>query len=256
MAKTKRQAVSKKTRFEVFKRDSFACQYCGKSAPDTILHIDHINPVSKGGDNDILNLITSCQECNLGKGARELDDDSVVAKQRAQLAELAERKEQLEMMLHWRDGLKEIEATQVDVAVEAFEKQIDDEWELNQKGRTDLKRLINKFGLQEVLDCIEIAIDSYYQPGDDDSIELIFRRIGGIAANRARKDSHLYYIRGIVRNRMYCNETYCLELLQIADARGVSEDELKVIAIKARNWTEWQASMEELISVLEGRNNG
>lgn len=62
-----RKGLSKKIRFEVFKRDQFTCQYCGKKAPDVILHVDHIQPVSKGGTNDLLNLITSCQDCNLGK---------------------------------------------------------------------------------------------------------------------------------------------------------------------------------------------
>lgn len=38
----KRQSISKKLRFEVLKRDSFTCQYCGASAPTIILHIDHI----------------------------------------------------------------------------------------------------------------------------------------------------------------------------------------------------------------------
>ena len=41
----KRKGISKKTRFDVFKRDSFTCQYCGKSAPDVVLQVDHINPV-------------------------------------------------------------------------------------------------------------------------------------------------------------------------------------------------------------------
>src|SRR5687767_268821 len=105
---TKRKAISKKTRFEVFKRDGFKCQYCGKCAPDVILNVDHIHPVSKGGENDILNLITACEDCNGGKSDRLLSDDSVMAKQRAQLEELNERREQLEMMLQWRDGLKDI----------------------------------------------------------------------------------------------------------------------------------------------------
>lgn len=38
----KRIAISKRVRFDVFKRDSFKCQYCGKSAPDVILEVDHI----------------------------------------------------------------------------------------------------------------------------------------------------------------------------------------------------------------------
>lgn len=67
-----RKPISKKLRFEVFKRDSFICQYCGKSAPSVVLEVDHIEPVSKGGTNDILNLVTSCFDCNNGR--RRLSD--------------------------------------------------------------------------------------------------------------------------------------------------------------------------------------
>ena len=93
---TKRKTISKKLRFEVFKRDKFQCQYCGKSAPDVILNVDHINPVANGGDNEILNLITSCFDCNQGKKARLLSDDTVVKKQKKQLELIQDRREQLE----------------------------------------------------------------------------------------------------------------------------------------------------------------
>ena len=49
---SERKAISKKLRFEVFKRDNFTCQYCGRMAPDVILEVDHINPVKNGGDNN------------------------------------------------------------------------------------------------------------------------------------------------------------------------------------------------------------
>jgi hypothetical protein len=68
-----RKSMSKKTRFEIFKRDGFTCQYCGAQPPDAVLVVDHINPVANGGDNDHLNLITSCEVCNQGKGARLLE---------------------------------------------------------------------------------------------------------------------------------------------------------------------------------------
>ena len=71
----KRQPISKKLRFEVFKRDSFTCQYCGLKAPDVILEVDHIKPVKEGGTNDLLNLITSCYICNRGKGAIDIGVD-------------------------------------------------------------------------------------------------------------------------------------------------------------------------------------
>ena len=76
-----RSGITKKIRFEVFKRDGFKCQYCGSSAPDVILHVDHINPVVNGGDNKIINLVTSCFDCNRGKGKRTLTDKEEIKKQ-------------------------------------------------------------------------------------------------------------------------------------------------------------------------------
>jgi hypothetical protein len=67
-----RKSLSKRLRFEIFKRDGFACQYCGKTPPDATLVIDHINPVATGGDNDEMNLITSCEACNQGKSDKPL----------------------------------------------------------------------------------------------------------------------------------------------------------------------------------------
>lgn len=62
-------SVSKKTRFEVFERDSFTCQYCGRFAPDVVLEVDHILARAKGGTDDPENLITACFDCNRGKRA-------------------------------------------------------------------------------------------------------------------------------------------------------------------------------------------
>lgn len=55
-------------RFYIFQRDAFTCQYCGRTPKDGVkLHIDHILPLDKGGDNNESNLITSCESCNLEK---------------------------------------------------------------------------------------------------------------------------------------------------------------------------------------------
>jgi hypothetical protein len=69
-----RTTLSKRIRFEVFKRDGFTCQYCGRRPPDVTLHCDHVDPVVNGGENDMVNLVTSCSDCNLGKGPRLLGD--------------------------------------------------------------------------------------------------------------------------------------------------------------------------------------
>ena len=52
-------------RDSVYKRDNYTCQYCG--VVGGILEVDHIVPFSKGGSEDMNNLITSCKTCNREK---------------------------------------------------------------------------------------------------------------------------------------------------------------------------------------------
>jgi hypothetical protein len=70
-------AIGKTKRFEIFRRDGFICQYCGDRPPDVVLEVDHIQPVSKGGTDHDLNLITSCFDCNRGKRDRVLSEKIV-----------------------------------------------------------------------------------------------------------------------------------------------------------------------------------
>jgi len=66
--------INGKTRLKILKRDNYKCVICGRS-PAThrgiFLHIDHIQPFSKGGSNEVSNLRTLCHKCNLGKNADE-----------------------------------------------------------------------------------------------------------------------------------------------------------------------------------------
>ena len=137
-----RKAIPKKIRFEVFKRDKFTCQYCGRSAPDVILQVDHIKPVAKGGKNDIMNLVTSCRECNIGKGANELSDNSAVAKQRAQLERQQESIEQLKMMLEWREGMVDVIQKQLGEIIHHFSKSCNGKYFL---GDQPIKKLLKGF---------------------------------------------------------------------------------------------------------------
>jgi hypothetical protein len=60
-------------RFTVLTRDCFKCVLCGASPATSVtcnLHVDHIVPLAQGGRNEIKNLRTLCDSCNLGKGAR------------------------------------------------------------------------------------------------------------------------------------------------------------------------------------------
>ena len=59
------------TRFNVFLRDRFSCQYCG-SRDD--LTFDHLVPRSKGGTTTWENVVTACSPCNLKKGDKYARD--------------------------------------------------------------------------------------------------------------------------------------------------------------------------------------
>jgi len=58
------------TRFNVFLRDRFVCQYCGDAYPSHELTFDHVVPRSRGGRTTWENVVTACSGCNLLKGNR------------------------------------------------------------------------------------------------------------------------------------------------------------------------------------------
>ena len=58
------------TRFNVFLRDRFTCQYCGEDYPSQELTFDHVVPRSRGGRTTWQNVVTACSSCNLLKGSR------------------------------------------------------------------------------------------------------------------------------------------------------------------------------------------
>lgn len=179
-----RKPLSKKLRFEVFKRDAFTCQYCGKKAPDVVLEVDHIKPVSKGGKDELLNLVTACFDCNRGKRNIELSDDTAVKKQQNQLQELAELKEQLDMMLEWRSGLCELENDYVEAVADVFGSGT--HFDIPSEYKTEIRKWIKRFGFDEVILSIDISKNTYYD-GSLNSFKNAFEKVGGICFNRKKE---------------------------------------------------------------------
>lgn len=247
--------MSKKIRFEVFKRDSFTCQYCGRMAPDVVLNVDHIQPVANGGTNEITNLVTSCFDCNSGKSNRELSDDSIVKKQQRQLAELNDRREQLEMMLEWRNSMNEIKENQI----EAFDERLQylTEHCLNANGKKNISKLLIKFSIINLLEALDCAFEQYAKFDEDgditqESVNVMFNKIPGIAYNIKNPQpeylKRLYYIRGIARNRFnWFDNEKAIVLLKQAYENDADIDDLEFIAKTACNWSDWIYQMDEYI---------
>lgn len=66
-------ALSKRLRFEILRRDNHLCRYCGATAPDVKLTVDHVIPTALGGSDDPSNLVTACADCNSGKTSSSPD---------------------------------------------------------------------------------------------------------------------------------------------------------------------------------------
>ena len=62
------------TRFNLFLRDEFTCQYCGSRGEMTF---DHIIPRSRGGRTTWQNVVAACSPCNLRKAARPIKESGL-----------------------------------------------------------------------------------------------------------------------------------------------------------------------------------
>jgi len=199
---TQRKSLSKKIRFEVFKRDSFTCQYCGSKAPDVILEVDHLHPVSEGGNNEILNLITSCFECNRGKSKTLLSDQSLLTKQRQQIEELNLRRQQLEMMLEWKNEILSLQDYEFNSLVE-YISEAGDGFELTEYGEGLIRKLLKTHGYEKSLNALEISFNQYFHEKTLDEFCLVLDKVGGVAnvMDRPEHEKKVAYIIGILKNR-------------------------------------------------------
>jgi len=177
----KRKGISKKLRFEIFKRDSFTCGYCGRTPPGVVLEIDHIKPFSKGGDCDINNYLTSCFDCNRGKGARNL---TAIPKPLSENMEaLHEKESQIKEYQKFIKSIRRREAKQINQIAKIYSDNIGD-YELSEVFKQNsLKKFIRLLPLHEVEDAMYIALDNVT------SNEGIIKYFCGVCWNGIRGDS-------------------------------------------------------------------
>jgi len=176
-------AVSKKIRFEVFKRDGFQCAYCGKSPPEITLECDHITPKSKGGKDDINNLIAACFDCNRGK--RNIPLDKSPTKLQENLEILQEKESQLAAFHKFIKKIERRIAKEVAQVNETYNENFP-EYELSEQFiHGTLKNFLKSLPVSEVLDAMHLACSRI------DNADRAIQYFCGICWNR---------IRGTVKN--------------------------------------------------------
>ena len=251
--KKERKAISNKVRFEVFKRDGFKCQYCGRSAPDVVLQVDHIIPVCEGGDNDLLNLVTACFDCNNGKRGKMLDDSTVVSKQIKQMQELNDRREQLELIAEWRKGLQDIET---------------------QKAYIVINELMHRYGkppdFKPSVNSVAAALDLVKSNSMEDIFTAIDRSVGkhtvlNVNVFRTIKKNlkflkipvetqQLLYTKGIIRNRLegqHYSDCEAMSILSEAFALGTDIKTLQDMAKEVVSWEQFERDFSAISNIPE-----
>jgi len=95
------------SRYNIYLRDRFTCQYCSKQFKEKQLTFDHVLPISKGGKTSWDNIVTACHPCNSKKGNKIIKPKTVPY--RPDYYELANKRKQLDFEIRhpsWESFLK------------------------------------------------------------------------------------------------------------------------------------------------------
>jgi len=181
-------SISKTLRFEIFKRDGFQCQYCGKSPPIVILEVDHIIPKKLKGNDGIDNLITSCFDCNRGKGARDL---KIAPQQIKEKLEIIKEKE--DQLKEYNKLLQKIERRikrNVNKANEIYNS-IFPKWQFSDQFKNGaIKRFFRILPKQDVFDAMYLACNKMSDRHGKDGNDHAIRYFCGICWNKIRGDNN------------------------------------------------------------------
>lgn len=160
----KREPISKKLRFEVFKRDVFKCQYCGSEPSKVVLEIDHIHPVSKGGKSNIDNLITACFDCNRGKKdiSLTLSPQNTAEK----LYAIQEKEDQYKALMKLQKSIHARKIKEANKVEEVYSRHFND-WTLTDRFKSKTVLLfISQLGVNKVIDAMESACERMHWDED------------------------------------------------------------------------------------------
>lgn len=238
--KYKREPISKKTRFNIFTRDGFKCQYCGRSAGEVVLEIDHIIPVVEGGTNDPLNLTTACFDCNRGKGKQQLEPEQFIDSQITELKDLQLLKEKQEQVLAWKRSLLDLKK---DTSIE-IQQYFEDLFCITTKSPSTLHRevfrLLVDYSVSEILE----AIDALFAKRK--TANEAFAMLSATLKNRRLMEKNpltgqKQYLFGILKNRFGTDPKSAFTFMNQINFDIVDIIQVQELAKTAKTYAEWKS---------------
>jgi len=239
--------INPQLRFEIFKRDEFTCQCCGKSTPNVVLYVGYKKPIEEGGTTDENNLETRCYECSAQKP----------------LEHLSERREQLEMMIEWKRGWRTYQSDSLELVIEYIHSKMPG-FSLKEKAKKEVGKALKKYNVAKVLDTIDDAAEKTlrYDGNDElirDSVEEYINNIHKFLYVDSQPviRQKMFYVCGICKNRFnYWNRVKGMQLLETyveaLKRHGYNEgmlikdmdEEVMPMTKKCKNWSEWSSILD------------
>jgi hypothetical protein len=215
--------------------------------------------VSKGGKNDILNLITSCYDCNRGKGKHLLKDNETLKKQKEQLNQLQKKREQIEMLVQWKNELYDVENYFANNIAAMYRRNTFNT--LSIKAISIIKKAIDKTAYETVFDTFNYIMsenNNYDKMDGEDLAKLILKTS---TFNKHLKDNpymkDVFYLRKILINRFKINKkdfktlTLLKDRLTNAFRSLYNKDEYNMLFEKCKELYKTSDCLQECYDILE-----
>jgi len=144
-----RKPISNGLRFDVLSKFNFKCSYCGVDAVKSALEIDHIIPISRGGSNDFINLVTACKSCNRGKYNKILNEEN--------LSIIKEISNENDIYFRFFNELDESQLYDLKTIEDIFKNRFPNQ-SINNEIRYEIHDFLEDLGVCDVVCCAENAI--------------------------------------------------------------------------------------------------
>lgn len=246
----------KRIKFEVFEKDSFKCQSCGRGAPIVTLQLTRIQE-TQHNDNwlDTAFLSTSCKDC---EKKRSDSTDKSTRNGFISIDELEERLQQLKMLINWRKGMLNIRKQQLAHLVNYWEHKIPS-FVISNDQKKYILTYITKYSCEEIRSAMDMAADKFFVQSTDgtisnSSILNAFGKVPEICLKKSEiADIHesdgLQNVHERIKNNIsgFFDSRRAMQWLNYARSWEVPIEELFQMASSIGSWTEFSLNIDKMV---------
>jgi hypothetical protein len=242
----------------ILKRDLFSCIFCGSKSPENTLYVFRL----KENKNNFPAYVTSCFDCSEIESNKTIYNDLIKEKHVKKAERIKESRKQLEQQIEWKKSFPNYKAEIFELIISYINGKIKPVF-LQEDGVKIVSDWENKYGLEKLIDAIDISAKSYLWEGYGEYrlkvTALFFDKIGGILYNTNLPpiQNKISNIKAVGKNKhsswddriaSIILKNYVAELEKhLTETDIINNLELEVMQItkSAKNWYDWKTILEK-----------